>query len=98
MEQIQVLPVKAAIELPRRYLVFINRDKVRAALPASGRRPCVWVAVGIKDSIEDAWFPSQIQLPPPWSTVILTTATQTRVTLRRHFQADTWSPKEFCSS
>lgn len=28
MEQIQVLPVKAAIDLPRRYLVFINRDKV----------------------------------------------------------------------
>ncbi|KAK1328619.1 hypothetical protein QTO34_012192 [Cnephaeus nilssonii] len=28
MEQIQVLPVKTAIELQRRYLVFINRDKV----------------------------------------------------------------------
>ncbi|KAM8812106.1 cilia- and flagella-associated protein 251 [Rhynchonycteris naso] len=28
MEQIQILPVKTAIELQKRYLVFINRDKV----------------------------------------------------------------------
>ncbi|XP_070255752.1 cilia- and flagella-associated protein 251 isoform X1 [Myotis yumanensis] len=28
MEQVQVLPVKTAVELERRYLVFINRDKV----------------------------------------------------------------------
>lgn len=41
----------------------------------SGRDSVFWVVVGPKDSIRDAWFPSQVQVPPSGSTVILTTAT-----------------------
>lgn len=32
MEQVQVLPVKTALDLQKRYLVFINRDKVSSLL------------------------------------------------------------------
>ena len=33
IEQIQILPVKSTLELQKRYMVFINRDKVPAVCP-----------------------------------------------------------------
>ena len=33
IEQIQILPVKSTLELQKRYVVFINRDKVPAVCP-----------------------------------------------------------------
>ena len=33
IEQIQILPVKSTLELQKRYMVFINRDKVPAICP-----------------------------------------------------------------
>ena len=33
IEQIQILPVKSTLELQKRYMVFINRDKVPVVCP-----------------------------------------------------------------